>query len=67
MEIKADPVTISNNISGARALELFLTNLHMFTPKQREKMIKLLENTILPKYVVSGGLPIEEEWKRKNT
>jgi hypothetical protein len=40
-----------------KMLELFLLNLNLFTPEQRERVITLIEYVMLPRY-----LPIEEEW-----
>lgn len=47
-------------------LSCFLQNLNMFTPEQRDIIIKLLEYTIIPRYEVAGKAPIEEEWIRRN-
>lgn len=49
----------------SKNLTIFLENLIHFTPEQRDKMIRLLEYTIIPKYEVSGNAPIEEEWLRR--
>jgi len=65
-QINKPPVTEQKPIEISRAMEAFLLNLHLFTPSQRERVLRLLEYLFLPKYVMHNSSPIEEEWINKN-
>lgn len=67
-QIDPEAVPVTKDINLQRMLESFLINLNMFTPEQRERMIKILEYVILPRYEMAGKTPIEEEYlKTKHT
>lgn len=63
MQVKNDPMTV---LDSNKALEAFLLNAHLYTPEQRNKIVDMLEYLIMPRYVISGKAPIEEEWIKKS-
>jgi len=60
-EIKPRAKT-GEEILTARVLELFLEKIDILSNKQRDKIIRLLEFLILPRYLAEGKPPIEEEY-----
>lgn len=62
MKLEALPVPLEMKPLENQSILLFLEHASLFTPEQRERVLKLLEYTILPKYKLNGNVPLEEEW-----
>lgn len=69
MGIKRPPVVVEEIIPSPtyEAVETFIKNMHLLTPEDRSRMIKILEIVVSgsTSYYKEGVLPIETDWKSK--
>lgn len=65
MMIKEKINAVEQDPNVFRMLEKFFVHAESLQPKERERMINLLEYLLLPHYLTQGTAPIEEEWLNK--